>query len=105
MARSKESPTTSKDNHNQHQPTAAPPPSEEKPSRIADQHFLISSAERTLTASAIGHGNEGNGNGTLTVTGDTRSSPALLKSQLSPELVEKIKELVRLSHEQGYLTY
>jgi len=66
---------------------------------------LISSAERTLTASGLAHGHESNGSGTITVTSDARNNSTLPKTHLSPELVEKIKELVRLSHEQGYLTY
>jgi len=105
MARSKESRTTSKANSN-HEPASAPPlSSEARPSKITDQHYLISSGERTLIASGVPHAHEGNGSGTITVTSDTGSNPALLKGHLSPQLVEKIKELVRLSHEQGYLTY
>src|SRR5438105_15395714 len=37
--------------------------------------------------------------------GATLAAPALLKGQPSAELAEKIKELVRLAQEQGYLTY
>src|SRR6267142_3010327 len=105
MARSKENRRTSKANSN-HEPASAPPlSSEARPSKITDQHYLISSGERTLIASGVPHAHEGNGSGTITVTSDTGSNPALLKGHLSPQLVEKIKELVRLSHEQGYLTY
>src|SRR5436190_6480661 len=105
MARSKESRTTSKTNSH-HEPASAPAlSSEATPSKVADQHYLISSGERTLTASGVPYAHEGNGSGTITVTSDTRNNSTLLKSHLSQELVEKIKELVRLSHEQGYLTY
>src|SRR5262249_38352122 len=45
---------------------------------------------------------EGNGRA---AAGTTLAAPTLLKGQTSPEVAEKIKELVRLAQEQGYLTY
>src|ERR1051326_4887074 len=49
-----------------------------------------------------------NGNGTVTTTGpveqESNGSPAS-KNGHSAEVAEKIKELVRLAQEQGYLTY
>src|SRR5262245_2655249 len=100
MPRSKESRTTSKDNHSNHS-TPEHGAHENRPGK-PDQHFLISSVDRTSTASA---GNHSNGGGTITVTGDLRNHSAFVNGQLSPDIVEKIKELVRLSHEQGHLTY
>jgi RNA polymerase primary sigma factor len=57
------------------------------------------------TASSVGHGVEGNANGnghaTLTMAAGTPAS----NGHVAPQLAEKIKELVRLYQEQGYLTY
>src|SRR5213075_2350454 len=103
MARNKESRTTHKTNSN-HQPAAAPLPSDQASPRIPNSHFLITSTKRTVTGSASGHPHEGNG-GTITVTTEPRQSSSPSRTQVSPEVVEKIKELVRLSQEQGYLTY
>src|SRR6267154_4053996 len=56
----------------------------------------------TATASTAGHGSEGNGRATITMAAS--ATPAA-NGHIRPELAEKIKELVRLSQEQGYLTY
>jgi RNA polymerase primary sigma factor len=55
----------------------------------------------TATASSAEHRADSNGHGTITMS----ASAASRNGHISPELNEKIKELVRLSQEQGYLTY
>jgi RNA polymerase primary sigma factor len=100
MPKSKESRTTSKDNDSHHSAPASGA-HETRPAN-PDQHFLISPADRTSTASAVSHTN---GGGTITLTADVRNTPSAANGHLTPEIVEKIKELVRLSHEQGHLTY
>jgi RNA polymerase primary sigma factor len=54
----------------------------------------------TATASTAGHTAEGNGHATITMAASASGN-----GHITPELAEKIKELVRLSQEQGYLTY
>src|SRR5260370_29458455 len=54
----------------------------------------------TATASTAGHAADGNGHATITMAA---SAPG--NGHISPELAAKIKELVRLAQEQGYLTY
>jgi RNA polymerase primary sigma factor len=54
----------------------------------------------TATASTAGHAADANGHATITMAA---SAPG--NGHISPELAEKIKELVRLAQEQGYLTY
>src|SRR6476646_2821515 len=100
MPKSKESRTTSKDNESHHS-TPASGAHETKPTS-PDQHFLVNSPDRTLTASAVGHANSGS---TITLTAEVRNPSGANNGHLTPEIVEKIKELVRLSHEQGHLTY
>src|SRR5438128_1899830 len=67
--------------------------------------------DTTSTGSSVANGNStntANGNGTLTATGPVEEksniTPAPTNGQ-HPEVGEKIKELVRLAQEQGYLTY
>jgi RNA polymerase primary sigma factor len=55
-----------------------------------------------LTTSAVSHSNTGS---IITLTADARNNSGPTNGRLTPEIVEKIKELVRLSHEQGHLTY
>ena len=55
----------------------------------------------TATASTAGHTAEGNGHATVTMAASAPPG----NGHISPELAEKIKELVRLAQEQGYLTY
>jgi len=100
MPKTKESRTTSNDKQSHH-PALASEAHETKPPK-PDQHFLISSPDRTLTASAVGHANNGS---TITLTAEVRNPSGATNGHLTPEIVEKIKELVRLSHEQGHLTY
>jgi RNA polymerase primary sigma factor len=54
----------------------------------------------TATASTAGHAADGNGHATITMAA---SAPG--NGHITAELAEKIKELVRLAQEQGYLTY
>jgi len=61
----------------------------------------VISQSGTATASTAGRGVEGNGNGTVTMAAGAAST----NGHITPEITEKIKELVRLSQEQGYLTY
>src|SRR5438128_331449 len=70
--------------------------------------------DTTSTGSAAGNGNSkngsnGNGHGTVTATGPVEeqgsAAPAAGNGNNSAEVAEKIKELVRLAQEQGYLTY
>jgi RNA polymerase primary sigma factor len=56
----------------------------------------------TATASTAGHAADGNGHATITMAASAKTAG---NGHISPELAEKIKELVRLSQEQGYLTY
>jgi len=70
------------------------------PQRLQPDVPLISKPG-TATASTAGSGPEGNGQATITMA--ATAAPA--NGHISPELAEKIKELVRLSQEQGYLTY
>src|SRR6266516_1297297 len=55
----------------------------------------------TATASSAGHAVDANGQATITMAASANSA----NGHPSPELMGKIKELVRLSQEQGYLTY
>src|SRR5215467_1964858 len=105
MAKTKESPTK----HNDTDQAAAPGGADLIAQGASEQRYLITSSEQTLTAAAIV---QGNGNGTITVMAEARENAstthengAATKKQLSAELVEKVKELVRLSHEQGHLTF
>jgi RNA polymerase primary sigma factor len=68
---------------------------------LQPEHSVISRPD-TATASTAGHTAEGNGNGHATVT---MAANAPANGHITPVLAEKIKELVRLSQEQGYLTY
>src|SRR5712691_1045470 len=74
----------------------------------------VISLDTTSTGSGAGHdgsgnGTNGNGHGTVTATGlgeeKSSAAPAPSNGHASPEVAEKIKELVRLAQEQGYLTY
>jgi len=66
------------------------------------------STSATATSASAAQGHEGNGHSTLTITaatvngGGPNGSP---KSQAQVALAEKIKDLLRLAQEQGYLTY
>jgi RNA polymerase primary sigma factor len=65
----------------------------------------VISFDTTSTGSAgtAGNGSNGNGHGTVTATGpaaEITATPAF-----EAELAERIKDLVRLAQEQGYLTY
>jgi RNA polymerase primary sigma factor len=55
----------------------------------------------TATASTAGRSPDGNGHAIITMAASATGT----NGQITPELAEKIKELVRLSQEQGYLTY
>src|SRR5690242_15085199 len=63
----------------------------------------VVSRPATATASSAGRGPEANGNGHATIT--MAANATVSNGHITPELAEKIKELVRLYQEQGYLTY
>src|SRR5438128_2126519 len=58
-----------------------------------------------VATGAAGLGPQGNGHSTMTLVASAGDSMAAPKVPAGVELPEKIKELVRLAHEQGYLTY
>src|SRR6266481_6778779 len=98
MAKSKVSKNEQKpsDKQNSH-PTETQPDLNSQ--NLQPDHSVISKPG-TATASTAGHTAEGNGHATITMAA---SAPA--NGHITPELAEKIKELVRLAQEQGYLTY
>ena len=55
----------------------------------------------TATASTAAHSADSNGHATITMAAGSNQT----NGHITHELAEKIKELVRLSQEQGYLTY
>src|SRR6266446_2478261 len=74
----------------------------------------VISIDTTSTGSDAGNGNSsngnnGNGHGTVTATGPVEekisTAPAATKAHNSSEVAEKIRDLLRLAQEQGYLTY
>src|SRR5437899_1225616 len=69
---------------------------------LPPDHSVIS-RPGTATASSAGHAADSNGNGHATIT--MAASATTGNGHVTPELAEKIKELVRLAQEQGYLTY
>src|SRR5712664_3144048 len=98
MAKSKVSKNEQKpsDKQNSH-PTETQPDLTSQ--NLQPDHSVISKPG-TATASTAGHTAEGNGHATITMAA---SAPG--NGHITPELAEKIKELVRLAQEQGYLTY
>ena len=100
MAKSKVSKNEQKPTDKQNSP-ATETQADSTSQNLQPQHSVISKPG-TATASTAGHAAEGNGNGHATIT-MAASAPA--NGHITPELAEKIKELVRLSQEQGYLTY
>src|SRR6266481_3308057 len=98
MAKSKVSKNEQKpsDKQNSH-PTETQPDLNSQ--NLQPDHSVISKPG-TATASSAGHAADGNGNGTITMAASATSN-----GHVTPELAEKIKELVRLAQEQGYLTY
>src|SRR3954467_15779258 len=71
-------------------------------SQSPQSDLSVISKPGTATASTAGNGLEGNGHATITMSAN---AVAATNGHISPELAEKIKELVRLSQEQGHLTY
>ncbi len=71
-------------------------------SQSLQSDIAVISKPGTATASTAGHTPEGNGHSTITMAAAAKPAG---NGQIAPELAEKIKELVRLSQEQGYLTY
>ena len=65
------------------------------------QDLSVISKSETATASSAGHAAHGNGHATITMAATATAG----NGHITPELAEKIKELVRLAQEQGYLTY
>jgi RNA polymerase primary sigma factor len=65
------------------------------------QDLSVISKPETATASSAGHAAHGNGHATITMAATATAG----NGHMTPELTEKIKELVRLAQEQGYLTY
>jgi RNA polymerase primary sigma factor len=62
--------------------------------------LAVISEPGTATASSAGHAAARNGHATVTMAASSQAN-----GNITPELAEKIKELVRLAQEQGYLTY
>src|ERR1043165_636342 len=73
----------------------------EPASQLLQPDVPLISKSGTATASTAGSSPEANGHSTFTMA----ATAIPQNGQIRPELAEKIKELVRLSQEQGYLTY
>jgi RNA polymerase primary sigma factor len=65
----------------------------------------LHSSEANLGTSLSGNGIHGNGHATVTASSVSPVEAVAPRLQLRPELTEKLKELLRLANEQGYLTY
>jgi RNA polymerase primary sigma factor len=100
MAKSKVSKNEQKppaDKQNSHATETQPDSTSEN---LQPDHSVISKPG-TATASSAGHAADSNGHATITMAASATTG----NGRVTPELAEKIKELVRLSQEQGYLTY
>jgi RNA polymerase primary sigma factor len=105
MAKSKVSRASSKSGAGKHLLPASS--SAAQPAPEFQTSLSVLSPENTSTATPAGQGVESNGS-TLTATtptGPGGQNLVSLSGPASPEVIEKIKELVRLAQEQGYLTY
>ena len=63
------------------------------------------SAEISPGTSLAGSGIHGNGHATQTASSTSPADAVTARLQLRPEITDKLKELLRLANEQGYLTY
>jgi RNA polymerase primary sigma factor len=76
-----------------------------EPSTLSLSRLPLIASEIIPGTSLAGNGIQGNGHSTMTASSLSPADLAATRLQLRPEIADKIKELLRLANEQGYLTY